>query len=122
MDYLGSIFFPFFNSFLRIFPPPISWSPWAAGVLVTVACLFIKLVLQTYCHDMNLDLDSVKLAGGGFVLFLFMHYQLPLPEGANDVALNLFIYGGLFACPTFAFTAMQLRKKSQSHPLEHGYT
>lgn len=43
---LGSLFFPFFNSFLHIFPPPIGWSPKAAGVLVTAACLFIKLAMH----------------------------------------------------------------------------
>jgi hypothetical protein len=60
---------------------------------------------------MKLDLGSVQLAGGLFVLFLFQHYQPPLPEGANDVVINLFVYAGLFVCPTFGFTAMQLRKQ-----------
>jgi hypothetical protein len=43
---IGAVFFPSFNSFLRIFPPPIGWSSWAAGVLVTAACLFIKLACK----------------------------------------------------------------------------
>ena len=59
---LGSTFFPFFNSFMRIFHAPAGWSPWAAGILATFACLFVKLLINTYHREMDLDLRSVQIA------------------------------------------------------------
>jgi hypothetical protein len=111
---IGSSFFPFFNSFLKIFHAPVGWSPWAAGVLATFSCLFIKLLISTYHKELDLDLKSVQIAGMSFVAFLFMHYtpaspaDVPIP---SDPVLNLIFYVGLFASPTFAFTAMQFRRR-----------
>lgn len=111
---LSTSFFPFFNSFLKIFHAPVGWNPWAAGVLATFSCVFVKFLLNTYHLEMDLNLKSVQMAGLGFVLCLYMHYSPPLPAEYNvppDLFFNLSFYVGLFAAPTFAFTAMQFRKQ-----------
>ena len=113
---LGTSFFPFFNSFLRIFHAPTGWNPWAAGVLATFACVFIKLLINTYHREMAFELKSVQMAAIAFILCLYMHYAPPLPpeyHAQEDLFMNLTVYVGLFATPTFAFTAMQFRKKRE---------
>jgi hypothetical protein len=113
---LTAAFFPFFNSFLQIFPPPRGWSPWAAGTLAMFCCMAIKMMVQTYHREMKLDLHSVQLAAGAFVISLYMHYQPPWPDRLPDEAfMSMLFYAGLFGSPTFAFTVMQFRRSRQSN-------
>ncbi len=116
---IGSSFFPFFNSFLKIFHAPAGWTPWAAGVLATFICVFIKLLLQTFHKELSLDLASVNIAAVIFVSSLYFHYlpapppEYQIPQFPPDPFMSLLFYVGLFAAPTYAFTAMQFRRRDK---------